>query len=348
MANELLPLHPHPEGVAWPELVWPYGPLGDEVDDIAVEQAIGRLFDGKQKATLGETQAFVIVHGGRVVAEHYAAGVSAATTLTSWSMAKSMLHASVGMLVGQGKLELDAAADVPEWTDVDDPRHAITLLNLLEFRDGLDWVEEYIEGVDSDVLPMLFGDGLADTAAFAATKQPAHPPGEFFNYSSGTSNIVSRIVRDTVGSGEDYRRWLQDQLFGPIGMATATPKFDDAGTWMASSYVFATARDFARFGYLYLRDGMWAGKRILPEGWVDTARTETGRDDDGRIQGRHWWLWGDNPWGAFHCSGYEGQYIVVVPALDLVVVRLGRTPTALRHNVIGVVTDAIAAFDQAS
>jgi CubicO group peptidase (beta-lactamase class C family) len=241
-------------------------------------------------------------------------------------MAKSMLHAAVGILVGEGRLRLDAPAPVPQWREPNDPRRVITLQQLLEMRDGLDFVEDYVDARASDVIEMLFGAGKDDVAAFAADRKLVAPPGHRFNYSSGTSNIVSAVVGGEVGLGESYTRFLHDRLFEPIGAMSARPTLDAAGTWVASSYVHATARDFARFGYLYLRDGVWDGRRLLPEGWVDHGRRVRSVDpEDGSLYGAHWWVVGDGH-GSFWASGYEGQSVLVCPALDLVVVRLGKTP----------------------
>jgi CubicO group peptidase (beta-lactamase class C family) len=152
------------------------------------------------------------------------------------------------------------------------------------------------------------------------------PPGSRFNYASGTSNVISAIVARTIGHGDAYLSFLRRRLFDPIGMTSALPGFDEAGTWVASSSVQATARDFARFGYLYLRDGIWARRRLLPEGWVDHGRFPHSVDpEDGYLYGAHWWVVGDE-YGSFRASGYEGQSILISPGLDLVVVRMGKTP----------------------
>jgi len=244
-----------------------------------------------------------------------------------------MLHAVVGLVVGDGLLDLDAPADVPEWSDPDDPRHAITLRQLLAMRDGLDFTEDYVDDRESDVIEMLFGAGQADMAHFAAGRPLASPPDTRFNYSSGTSNIISGVVARAVGRGEPYARFLHGRLFGPLGMASADPEFDEAGTWVASSYVRATARDYARFGLLYLRDGMWDGVRILPPGWVDYARTWVSEDpEDASPYGAHWWGVAGDGLGTFRASGYEGQSITICPALDLIVVRLGKTPLEREPN----------------
>jgi CubicO group peptidase (beta-lactamase class C family) len=194
-------------------------------------------------------------------------------------------------------------------------------------RDGLDFAEEYVDRGVSDVMEMLWGRGSQDVADYAADHPLAAAPGSLFHYSSGTTNIVSGVVARLLGPGEPYRRFLDERLFGPTGMSSAVPDFDAAGTWVASSTVYATARDFARFGLLYLRDGMWDGQRLLPQGWVDHGRRPRSVDpEDGMIHGAHWWVV-DDAYGTFWASGYDGQSITLCPALDLVVVRLGDTPT---------------------
>jgi CubicO group peptidase (beta-lactamase class C family) len=303
---------------------------------VALEGLLDQICD--DSGPLATTYAVVIVHRGRVVAERYQGHleffdrapetVTARTPLLSWSMAKSILHAVIGMLVGDGLLDITAAADVPEWSAAGDPRHAITLHHLLTMRDGLDFVEDYVDERVSDVMAMLFGAGQSDMAHFAADRPLAAVPGARFNYSSGTSNIISSVVSRLVGAGRPYERFLHQRLFDRIGMHSATPEFDATGTWVASSYVRATARDFARFGLLYLRDGVWDGTRLLPEGWVDYGRTIASVDPEDGPYGAHWWGVEGDTFGSFRASGYEGQSITVCPALDLIVVRLGKTAAA--------------------
>jgi CubicO group peptidase (beta-lactamase class C family) len=327
----LVPLPAQPAGVPWPTHEWPVGPVPAGVE-------LGPLMDAAfdPAGPLAETYAVVVVHRGRLVYERYdgrlprlegpGRQVTAGTPLLSWSMAKSMLHAVVGVLVGDGRLEVDGPAAVPLWQVPDDPRGCISLQQLLEMRDGLAFVEDYEDADRSDVIAMLFGAGQPDMAAFAADRDLAAEPGRRFNYSSGTSNIVSGIVARTVGPGQGYRTFLDERLFGPIGMSSAQVTLDGAGTWVASSYVHATARDYAKFGLLYLRDGMWDGTRLLPEGWVDHGRRARSDDPDGEdFHGRHWWT-GADPTGRFWAAGHDGQYVDIAPALDLVIVRMGRTP----------------------
>jgi len=324
-------------------------PVGATTYDPSVHDAVTELFSDAPE--IGRTDALLVLHRGEVAVEHYGTGIDAGTTLRSWSMAKSMLHAAVGMLVGDGALDIDARAPVAAWADPDDPRHAIRLRHLLTMQSGLDWCEAPVDGVPTlpDSYLMVYGnDGgpQPDTAAWAAGRPLVRAPGGATHYSSGNSAIVSSVVGDLVGRDGAYRRWLQQRLFDPVGMRSATPRFDPSGSWMASSFCFCTARDFARFGQLYLDDGVVDGRRLLPEGWAATAAHETGRDDQGRIHTMHWWRFGDDPWDAFHASGYLGQHIVVVPPLDLVVVRLGETATDQRDHVHDALTALIASFDR--
>jgi len=217
----------------------------------------------------------------------------------------------------------------------------------LEMRSGLSWVEDYVDGDASDVIEMLFGSGKSDIASYAIAQPPAAAPGVEWVYSSGTTNIVTRLLGnglgDAKGSHVNIERFMRSRLFEAIGMQ-AQPKFDAAGTFVGSSYVFATARDFAKFGLLYLHDGVCNGVRILPEGWVDHARARHVFDEEtGLGYGAHWWtLPGER--NSLVAAGYEGQYIMVIPDRDLVVVRLGKTISALRNVVVAELREVIEQF----
>ncbi len=321
-------LPPQPAGVAWPTNAWPQGALAREADAGRIGEMLDYAFSpAASLADLGETHALVVVQGGRIVLERYAELYGPENTYPSWSMAKSITQALVGIAVGDDRLDIHAPADVPEWAVAGDPRRAITLDLLLRMSSGLAFVEDYEPDHPSDVIAMLFGDGKVDVARYAADKPLAHPPGAFWSYSSGTTNIVSRCLGRVLGAtGPDFEAFMRQRLFDPIGMTSAIPTFDDAGTFIGSSFCFCAARDFARFGLLYLRDGVWDGRRILPAGWVDYARTQTWAqpNDDGPY-GAHWWLGLGGP-GSFSANGYAGQYTIVVPDLDMVVVRHGSTP----------------------
>ncbi|MEO5724458.1 MAG: serine hydrolase [Ilumatobacteraceae bacterium] len=333
---------------------------GTRMDEVAA--VADRLFVAG--APHGLSLALVVMHRGEVVFERYGAQpdtlfgpggeVNADTTLISWSMAKSITHAAVGILVGDGLLDLDQPAPVAGWAGTE--KAAITMLNLLEMRSGLQFVEDYTDESVSNCLEMLYGTGQSDMAAYTAALELVDAPGTMWNYSSGTTNIISRIVGDALGdrAGEGHEQmsaFLRERLFEPAGMTFAEPKFDAAGTFVGSSYVYATARDFACFGELYRNDGRVGdavhGRQVLPQGWRDNARTFAAHDPDGDFDyGRHWWLWPDLP-GSLACHGYEGQYTVVVPDRELVVVHLGKSPTEVRALVEAHIRSIIGAFPEA-
>ncbi len=332
-ATMTLPTLPsQPAGTPWPSDEWSAGKL--EADAHAFSALVLRAFGEARDPQLGDTHALVAIHRGRLVAEHYAEDFGPDVTCPSWSKAKSITHALVGILVGDGKIDIHRPAAVPEWQETGDSRRAITLDLLLRMSSGLQFVEEYLPEKPSDVIEMLFGKGKDDVAHFAASFPLAHAQGSFWSYSSGTSNIVSRAASIAAGArGGEFEAFMRRRLFEPLGMKTATPKFDAVGNFIGSSYCFASPRDFARFGLLYLRDGIWEGHRLLPEGWVDYARTPTWQQptEQGRY-GAHFWLDVAGP-GSFSANGYQGQFTVMVPERDLVLVRHGVTDAALMQNV---------------
>lgn len=338
---------------------WPEHELtpGDGVDLERLTRLLDTAVGADAPPELGLTQAALVVRHGEIVAERYGAAFHSELAdqlrelaeprtcgdlvdhepaagpdepgpdheFLSWSMAKSMLHAVIGFCVLDGLVDIAEPVPVPAWSSSGDERGALTWDDLLRMHSGLAWVEEYVEGRGSDVITMLFGDGAVDMAAFAEAKPLIAPPRTVHNYSSGTSNILARCVQRVLElDGPGIQRHLFERLFGPLGMTTASAEVDAAGTWVASSYVHATARDFARFGLLYLHDGVWNGTRLLPEGWVTHGRTLTPSDPE-HAYGAHWWLANDGH-DSFAAHGYEGQRIRCVPDLDLVIVRLGKTP----------------------
>lgn len=315
--------------VAWPTQDWPTGEPPAGVDLTAF---LDEVFD--EQGPCATTNAVVVVHRGRLVAERYAGQreffdrepepVDASSQLVSWSTAKSMVQAIACQLVEEGSLALDEPPGVAGW-EAGDPRAAITLRQMLQMRDGLEWTEVYEVGEVSHVIEMLFGEGKDDVAAYVASRPLAHEPGSTYNYSSGTTNLISAAIADRVGRGEAYEAAIHERLFGPLGMASAYPTLDPAGVFIGSSYVHATARDFAKFGMLYLRGGSWEGQQLVPEWAVELARTPVSYDpDNDHCYSHQWWI-PNGRHGTFTALGFEGQSIDVCPALDLVVVRLGRT-----------------------
>ena len=349
MTNAALASLPaQPVGTPWPRSSWPTGVLPARADAARIQRTVAAAFGSAPSPDIAETHALVIVQGGRLVLERYAEGFGPDTSCRSWSMAKSITQALTGLLVAEGRLDIHAPADVPEWRKAGDPRGAITLDHLLHMSSGLAFVEEYSPDKPSDVIEMLFGAGKDDVAAFAAAFPLAYAPGSFFAYSSGTTNIVSRCLARALRTDRaGFEAFMHQRLLDPLGMTSADPRFDAAGTFIGSSYCYATPRDFARFGLLYLRGGVWEDRPLLPAAWIDYARTPTyqqpGAEVDGAY-GAHWWL-GMAGAGSFSANGYEGQYILLCPDRDLVIVRHGATPTERQPLVRAWLADLAAAFE---
>jgi CubicO group peptidase (beta-lactamase class C family) len=332
----LVPLRAQPAGVPFPTTTWPKGAPPAAASAI-IKSQFDKAFGGQIKE-IGETRAVIIVHNGRIVAEQYGTGFAANSKLISWSMAKSVTAALVGIAMADGKMKLNDPLNEPLWDD-DDPRRNITIRQALHMSDGLRWREDgYDDPIQNDAAKMLFGEGREDIVEYVAGRPQEFTPGEKWRYSSGTTNLVSaavgravapRSIRDPNGK-EGLRNFMYDRLFRPIGMTNTAAEFDLAGNFYASSLIQATAQDFARFGLLHLRDGVWDGKRILPPGYVDFVRTPT-TAEGATSYGAHWWLSLPNksgllkegPYDSFEANGFQGQLIAVIPSKDLVIVRLG-------------------------
>ncbi len=334
-----LPSPPDLSALPWPTGDAPAGTPAPEVDAARLDALLERAFatDGEAPA---HTRAIGIVWRGHLIAERYAAGIDRDMPLTGWSMTKSLTSALIGLRVGDGALDLHAPAPVPEWQDDGDPRRDITLDQLLRASSGLEFEEVY-GSLRSDAVQMLFGPHGDDMGSYAAAKPLLGPPDTIWNYSSGTTNLLQRILRDSFEDLESYHAFARERLFHPLGMTRTTIAPDVAGTMVGSSFGYATARDWLRFGLLYLNDGVWEGRRLLPEGWVAYSVTPTVADPGGRY-GAQWWLnagpdedpearpWPSLPRDTYRASGFEGQYLTVIPSRELVVVRLGYTPDRRR------------------
>jgi CubicO group peptidase (beta-lactamase class C family) len=302
---------------------WPDG------NTVAATAAFNRLLADDTLAGPG-MRAIVVVDHGRIVGERYGAGFSATTPLLGWSMTKSVVAGLVGMLVKEGRLALDQSAG---WTEGSGGRERIRIADLLAMSSGLRFNEAY--GAVSDVTRMLYLQ--PDMAGFARAQPPAHPAGEFWSYSSGTANILSRIVQDAAGPlGAAYPT---TKLFEPLGMTSATIETDEYGTLVGSSYMYATARDWARYGQFLLQDGVWRGQEILPRGYAAMMATPVAASGGEYGHGLVW-LWGTDavtpgknpdaafgiPADTFWMEGHDGQSTAIIPSRQLVIVRLGLTP----------------------
>jgi len=337
--------------------LWPEGERIDTttaadpcIDRGRLDAAIDNAFAEPNPALLRNTRAIVVVHNGRIIAERYADGYSAENRFPGWSMTKSVTSALVGVMAGEGRLALQDSALRAEWRTPGDRRNGIRLDDLLHMSSGLDFDESYT--ATGGATRMLFDSHDSDDVAAASAI--AYEPGTHWLYSSGTTNIIVQYMRDRIGNDSLYFSFPRTALFDRIGMQSAVIEPDPSGTFVGSSFIHATARDWARFGLLYLRDGVWNGQRILPEGWVHYSRTPAPAAPRGQY-GAQWWLnagtaadstdrpWPDLPRDIFYASGFQGQHVVVVPSHDLVVVRLGVTHNDRAWSLGGFLRDVLAA-----
>ncbi|MGA3115321.1 MAG: serine hydrolase [Syntrophobacteraceae bacterium] len=322
--------------------IWPDGEMADTeklppaVDGKKLNEALEWAFRESDPDHLRRTRAVVVVYDGKIVAERYAAGYNADTPLPGWSMTKSVFAALTGILADEGKISLKSNGLLPQWRDGQDPRRAITLENLLRMSSGLAFHEAYSSPL-TDVVVMLFGTG--DMASFASDKPLAAAPAAKWHYSTGNTIILSKLIRNTFGNAQaEYLEFPRRALFDRIGMKSAVVEPDASGTLVASSFMFATARDWARFGLLCLRDGMWGKERILPEGWIKYCTTPAPVCIH-KEYGAGFWLYvprefrsGKAPCvdiscDTYHAVGYDGQFVTIIPSRNLVIVRLGLTHT---------------------
>ncbi|MEA3391933.1 MAG: serine hydrolase [Candidatus Marinimicrobia bacterium] len=307
------------EDISWP--------AGDKIDNSYIEgvdytllsEAVDNAF-GDEAPHLG-TRALLIVYKDKLVAEHYADGFYSGSRLLSWSMGKSVTNALIGILSKQDKLDINDPILMPGWAD--DDRAPITWADMMHMSSGLEWEEDY--GNESDVNVMLHKVG--DFGKFTAEKPSVAPVNTVWNYSSGSTNLVCLKMKDLFETDAEYYNFPYTFLFQKLGMNSVVFETDASGTYVGSSYIYATARDFTRFGMLYLNDGNWLGEQILPEGWVNYTTTEA--EASNGVYGSYFWLnrsgekLPDAPGDTYFCQGHDGQWIIMVPSKDLVVVRLG-------------------------
>ena len=327
----------------------PTRPLARAADDLFTREG------------LGETRALVVYHGGTLAVERYAPGYDADTRFVSWSMAKTVTAIMIGMLVADGQLRLDAPAPVPRWQRTGDPRAEITLRHLLQMRAGLEHTEAGDPPYDSSEVRMLFLDGRDDMADYATAQPLEAEPGERFEYSSNTTVILADIAARALTDSKDpdERReavadYLEARLFGPLGMTSAVPEFDRAGTLIGGSLIHATARDWAKFGELLRNKGSYRGEQLVPRQWVDEMVEPSPRSPQYGLQtwlnrplpeGEEHPLFPDRaPHSAFSLIGHMGQYVFVSPAQKLTVVRLGHSNAEERKAMLQQLADVIELY----
>jgi len=319
---------------------WPAGDVvtldqrAADIDWQQLDKAIDGAFEDTTENKTIDTRAILVVYDGKIIAERYADGFNDRSRFLSWSASKSVASALIGTLVSDGKLGLHDPAPIAEWSSEDDPRHEISLHHLLTMTSGLEFVEHpYSPGNDSVV--MLFEK--AKMGEYAANKPLFKTPGTFWAYSSGTTNLLSRILFDQLGGSlklvHDYS-WAR--FFKPAGMTSAIFETDAAGAHVGSSSFYATAQDWARFGLLFLNEGRMGDQQVLSKEWVAYSHRLTPLAPKG-MYGAQFWLNGGHPSGEgglmmpdcpkdlYMANGFNGQHIAIVPSKNAVVVRLGWT-----------------------
>ncbi|HEY9222185.1 MAG TPA: serine hydrolase [Lutibacter sp.] len=307
-------------------LPYPYGnsPEKDSIfNDInydVLNMAVENAFDCEGFEPKNRTRAVVVLYKDQVVAEKYAKGFSRETKLLGWSMTKSITSAVLGVLEKQGKISLSQNNLFQEWEK--DDRSKITLNNLLQMNSGLEWTEDY--NTISDVTKMLFLE--PDMTKPQLYKPLIGQPNNSWNYSSGTTNLLSGFIRNQFKTHQEYLDFWYAELVDKIGMNSMVIETDLAGNYVGSSYSWATARDWAKFGLLYLHKGNWNGEQLLNESWVKYAATPT-NGSNGEY-GAHFWLnaggkYPNVPKDLYSCNGYQGQHVFIIPSKDLVIVRFG-------------------------
>jgi len=303
------------------DLPWPHGTGSsaleiDGVDYTKLNKAIDNAFDPSNL-----TRAVVVIHRDTLVAERYLDGFNKDTEILGWSMTKSVTSTLLGILAKDGKVGLEAKNLFEEWRA--DSRKDIKLRHLLNMQSGLGFSEIYDE--ISDATNMLYT--AEDVSDIPISNMPIAPPDSIWYYSSGTSNLLSKYLRNQFATQEDYLKFPHERLFRKIGMSSAHMETDESGVYIGSSYLYATPRDWARFGLLYLNEGNWFGEQIIDTAWVDFSKSIASKS--GGIYGGHFWHNADHvqfpdvPDDMFSANGFQGQRVWIFPSQDVVVVRMG-------------------------
>ena len=307
------------------DLPFPYGAKEQNdtvfanIDYAKLNAAVTNAFDKKGEKNK-RTRSVLVIYKDKIIAEKYADGFDKNSKILGWSMTKSVTATYFGILQKQGKLDIMKPAPIAEWAN--DERKKITVNDLLHMNSGLEWEEDY--GKISDVTKMLF---IAEDMTQSQIDKPfVGKPNNTWNYSSGTTNLLSGILRKQFKTHQEYLDFWYSSLLDKIGMNSALIEVDMAGNFVGSSYGWATTRDWAKFGLLYLHKGNWNGEQIFDESWASYVAKPT-NSSNGKY-GAHFWLnangdFPDVPRDFYRCSGYQGQMVAIFPSNDLVVVRMG-------------------------
>ncbi len=324
-------------------------PLGNIIPDSLTgidREALASISDEliNKNSYGGNAFAFIVLHKGIPSVEAYKPQFNEKSLFLSWSMAKSVTNGLIGVLVQQEKMDIHSHPDIEEWKK--DERKNITINDLMQMQSGLKWNEDY--GNRSDVTVMLTCKN--DMARFAYDQPLEFTPGTHFEYSSGMANVLTHLIRKHLNNDSLYYSFPYTGLFHRIGITDAVFETDPSGTFVGSSYLYATLRDYARFALLYQQDGIFNGERILPEGWVDYTRTPASAS--GGEYGSLFWLNGKGevpsaPADTYMCIGHDGQRIFIIPSEELIVVVLGYSPKG-SMDFDKLVTDVIGTIEEES
>lgn len=298
----------------------PLRPDSNSLEGIDQTALSAALDYGMQAVEGGGAHAVLILRKGKLIGERYAPGITADTRLMGWSMTKSITAALVGMRIAEGQLSAEKQPLFEEW-QAPDPRAAIRLWDLLRMNSGLEWEEAY--GSITDATTMLYAQ--SDMAAYARQKPLAHPIGQHWAYSSGTTNLLMAVLAETFPNQEALTQWMYEKLFYPIGANSFVIESDQSGLPVGSSYGWAKARDWAKIGQLFLQKGHWEGRSIIPSQWIQEM-LEPAKGSQG-IYGGQIWLKGPDtpslPDDAFMLRGFQDQRVIILPSQEVVIVRLG-------------------------
>ena len=307
---------------------WPLGDLLSEalpegVDYQKLESILDEAIDKPGEEPFKKTFGVAVVYNNELIGENYLDGYDAWTKFHGWSMTKSVTGAMAGALVQEGRLDIGAQTGIPEWAG--DARKNITVENILHMSSGLEWVENYFTISDATVMLMQSDDMFSSVTG----SQLEHEPGSYWNYSSGDANLLSGLISNAMGNQEEYHGYAYTRLFHRIGMLNTMVETDASGLFVASSYSYGSTRDWARFGLLFLNNGIFEGDTVLTREWVEYMRTPAPASN-GQYAGTFWLkepdvenALVDVPDDLFFADGFLGQRVYVIPSKKLVVVRMG-------------------------
>lgn len=324
-------------------LDWPYGTLQPqeipiEVNQKELQEVVDFAFDNNYELTKQKTRSLLVVYKDTIILDVNQKGFDADTPQLGWSMTKSWMNTLIGMQVMDKQMSLKDDHLFENWKD---ERSEITLDHLLTMTTGIDWEEEY--ATVADATEMLYMS--EDIVSVANDNKLKYSPGEQWYYSSGTTNMLSGILRQQFENVDQYLKYPHQSFFNKLGMSNSFMEVDEKGNFIGSSYGYASTNDWAKFGLLYLHDGIWNNERLLPENWVEYSTTEV-PSSNGKY-GAHFWLnkrgvaYPDAPYDTYSANGYNGQKTIIIPSRDLVIVRLGLNSEFDFNRLIKEIIDAI-------